>query len=103
MNRKHTLLNLMKMPKKKLIVNFVLSLTFILFVIGFVIYAIIYSFKIDQSILIKIILFLMLLINIFSIVLNVLNFYKAIKLDNNKQVLVQQEIETKNDLNNRGE
>lgn len=101
-NRKHTLLNLIKTPKKKLITNFVLSLAFILFIIGFVVYSIIYSFKVDQSILIKIALFIMLLIDIFSFVLNILNFCKAIKIDNKKRVLLQQQIEVENNINNNG-
>ena len=104
MNKKHTLLNLIKTPKKKLIINFVLSLIFILVVIGCVVYAIIHSFKVDQSTIMKIALFLMLLINILSLVLNTLNFYKTLKFDNTKQVLVQQEIEIKDkEDNDRGE
>lgn len=103
-NKRHTLLNLIKTPKKKLIINFALSLTFILVVIGCMVYAIIHSFKVDQSTIIKIALFLMLLINIFSLVLNTLNFYRTLKSDNAKQVLVQQEIEIKNkEDNDRGE
>lgn len=102
MNKKYTLLNLIKTPKKKLIVNFVLSLAFISFVIGIVIYAIVYSFKVDQSTPIKIALFLMLFINIFSLVLNALNFYKALKLDNGKRILVRQEIKVNNDIDNDG-